>query len=181
VQRANFREMPRLIDHAKALGVDAISFLAADVSSLAFGRSGSRSPSPTASLALSPDEVAEFGDIVERTIAVYRADFESGFVAETPERLRRLPRYYAALAGHGPFPPVQCNAPWVSVVVEANGDVRPCFFHPAVGNVQRTPLDRLVKRSLPAFRAGLDVATDDTCARCVCTLNAGWRNTPWTS
>ena len=43
--------------------------------------------------------------------------------------LRRLPRYYAALRGDEPFPHVSCNAPWVSVVVEANGSVRPCFFH----------------------------------------------------
>ncbi len=43
LHRANFRELPRLIDHAKAIGVDGISFLAADVSSSAFGRS----PSPT--------------------------------------------------------------------------------------------------------------------------------------
>ncbi|MCU1382149.1 MAG: radical protein, partial [Acidobacteria bacterium] len=35
---ANFRELPRLIDYATALGLDGISFLPADVSSLGFGR-----------------------------------------------------------------------------------------------------------------------------------------------
>jgi Fe-coproporphyrin III synthase len=200
IHRANFRELPRLIDHAKMLGIDGISFLAADLSSTAFGRGfddpsarrpGSEpgaselrrpfDPGRFSNLALSPDEASEFADIVERTIAVYRAELESGFVAETPERLRRLPRYYRALTGNGPLPAVQCNAPWVSVVLEANGAVRPCFFHPPVGNIRRTPFEYLLKRSLPAFRAGLDVSTDPTCARCVCTLNAGWRNAPWAS
>jgi len=176
LHRANFRELPRLIDHARNLGVERISFLPADVSSYAFGRD--RLPDPAA-LALDRVEVAEFADIVERTIVAYRPDFESRFVAESPDKLRRLPRYYAALLGDGSFPPVSCNAPWVSVVVEANGAVRPCFFHEPVGNVRRGPLDAIVRRNLRAFRATLDVGTDGTCARCVCSLNAGWRNAPW--
>jgi Fe-coproporphyrin III synthase len=191
LHRANFRELPRLIEHAKAIGLDGISFLAADVSSSAFGRSpaeGIARPSTgagravgTPSLALTPDEVAEFRAIVERTVAIYESDFESGFVAESPAKLRRLPQYYAALGGDGPFPPVRCNAPWVSVVLEADGAVRPCFFHPAVGNIRRTPLADLVTRNLRAFRSTLDMASDPTCSRCVCSLNAGWKRTPWTS
>jgi len=202
LHRANFRELPRLIEHAKAIGLDGISFLAADVSSGAFGRAPSGVSPPvasgfsrtsgsskgghhvggeTASLALTPDEVSEFRAIVERTVALYEPDFESGFVAESPAKLRRLPQYYAALGGDGPFPPVRCNAPWVSVVLEADGAVRPCFFHPAVGNIRHAPLADLVTRNLRAFRSTLDVDSDPTCARCVCSLNAGWRRTPWTS
>jgi MoaA/NifB/PqqE/SkfB family radical SAM enzyme len=187
LHRANFRELPRIIEHAKAIGVDGISFLAADTSSTAFGRSGfaaaarpSASASP-ASLALSRDEAAEFAALVERTVAVYEQDFESGFVSESPAKLRRLPQYYAALQGDGAFPPVSCNAPWVSVVIEADGAVRPCFFHPPVGNLRTTPLADLVTRNLRAFRSTLDVAANPTCARCVCTLNAGMRNAPWLS
>ena len=192
LHRANFRELPRLIEHAKSLGVDGISFLAADLSSTAFGRkqsgsaaslrSGTSAPRAGAnapSLALNRDEVAEFTVLVERTLAVYRADFESGFVAESAAKLRRLPQYYAALGGDGPFPPVRCNAPWVSVVLEADGAVRPCFFHPAVGNIRDTPLADLVTRNLRTFRATLNVHSDPTCARCVCTLNAGLKNAPW--
>jgi len=181
LHRANFRELPRLVDYARTCGADSISFLAADVSSTAFGRdrAAATNARPGALLTLSQAEAAEFAEVVERTISVYRRDFESGFVAESPDKLRRLPQYYAALAGSRSFPPVQCNAPWVSVVLEANGSVRPCFFHPPVGNIRRTPFDRLVTRDLPAFRARLDVGADATCARCVCTLNVGWRNAPW--
>jgi Fe-coproporphyrin III synthase len=178
LHRANFRELPRLIDYAKAIGLDGVSFLPADVSSLGFGR-GTK-PDPSA-LALSSAEVEEFRQTVERTIAVYAADFESGFVAESPDRLRRLPHYYAALAGDEPFPMVSCNAPWVSVVIEANGSVRPCFFHEAVGTIRRAPLGRIVAENLRTFRQSFDVRANPVCARCVCSLNTSWRSAPWAS
>jgi MoaA/NifB/PqqE/SkfB family radical SAM enzyme len=176
LHRANFRELPRLVAHARTLGLDGISFLPADVSSRAFGRD--RAPD-AASLALGPEEIPEFEAVVERTIVDRQDDFAAGFVRESPARLRRLPRYYAALAGLGPFPDVRCNAPWVSVVIEANGAVRPCYFHDPIGNVRETPLAELVSRHLPAFRRGLDMARDPTCTRCVCSLKTGWRHAPW--
>ena len=176
LHRANFRELPRLIEYAMTVRVDGISFLPADVSSMAFGRD--RRPDPDA-LALTAGEVDELRHIVDRTIAIYQDAFASRFVLESPDKLRRLPEYYAALLGRGPFPPVRCNTPWVSVVVEANGAVRPCFFHDPVGNIRLTPFETIVRRNLPAFRASLDVATDPTCTRCVCALKTTWRNAPW--
>jgi MoaA/NifB/PqqE/SkfB family radical SAM enzyme len=178
LHRANFRELPRLIDHARSLGLDRISFLPADISSLGFGRAATPEG---AALALDADEVDEFEAIVERTIQVYAVDFESGFVAEQPDTLRRLPRYYAALRGDEPFPRVACNAPWVSVVVEANGSVRPCFFHGSIGNVRQTPIASIVSRNLRAFRESLDIGADPVCTRCVCSLKTSWRRAPWAS
>ena len=178
LHRANFRELPRLIDHAKSLGLDRISFLPADLSSLAFGRD--RVPDHD-SLALNAEEIDEFESIVERTIRICADDFASGFVAESPDKLRRLPRYYAALNGTEPFPAVSCNAPWVSVVVEANGAVRPCFFHGSIGNVRQAPLATIVARNLRAFRESLDVGANPVCVRCVCSLKVSWRSAPWAS
>jgi MoaA/NifB/PqqE/SkfB family radical SAM enzyme len=177
LHRANFRELPRLIDHARAIGLDAISFLPADVSSRAFGRD--RVPD-AGTLALHADEITEFSAIVERTVAAYAPDFASGFVAESPDKLRRLPQYYAALRGEVPFPAVSCTAPWVSVVVEANGGVRPCFFHDAIGNIRDTPLERIIGDNLRQFRDRLDVGANPVCVRCVCSLNTSWRSAPWT-
>src|ERR1700680_1834035 len=97
-------------------------------------------PPDAGCLALDPAEIAEFESLVEQTIEEHRGDFESGFVTDSPDKLRRLPQYYAALAGRAPFPPVACNAPWMSVVIEADGAVRPCFFHEAVGNIRRAPV-----------------------------------------
>ncbi|HET6960519.1 MAG TPA: radical SAM protein [Vicinamibacterales bacterium] len=178
LHKANFRELPRLIDHAKALGLDRISFLPADVSSLGFGRNVVPERAP---LALDEDEIDDFEAIVERTISVYARDFDSGFVAESPDRLRRLPRYYAALRGDAPFPRVSCNAPWVSVVVEANGSVRPCFFHGSIGNLREAPLAAIVGRDLRAFRESFNVGADPVCVRCVCSLKTSWRSAPWAS
>jgi Fe-coproporphyrin III synthase len=176
LHRLNFRELPRLVDHARAMSLDGISFLPADVSSRAFGR---ERPPREPGLALNEAEVEEFEALIEATIAARGDDFESGFIAESPAKLRRLPQYYAALTGDRAFPPVACNAPYMSVVVEADGSVRPCFFHEPVGNVRYAPLRAIVTRNLPAFRRSLDVASNPVCARCVCSMKTGWRHAPW--
>ena len=176
VHRLNFRELPKLIDHARAMALDGISFLPADISSSAFGRDRRADLSR---LALDAGEIAELQDVIEQTIDSRKEDFESGFVAESPDKLRRLAHYYAALSGSRAFPAVACNAPYVSVVVEADGAVRPCFFHEPVGNVRRRPLGSIVEQNLSAFRASLDFASNPVCARCVCAIKTGWRSAPW--
>jgi MoaA/NifB/PqqE/SkfB family radical SAM enzyme len=176
LHRWNFRELPHLISHAKAMALDGISFLPADVFSSAFGR---EFPARLDTLALDPDETSEFRELVEETIRSHHDDFTSGFVAESPEKLRRLPQYYAALRGRGQFPAVSCNAPYMSAVIEADGAVRPCFFHQTVGSVRRESLSAIVKRNLPAFRESLTIASNPVCTRCVCSMKTGWRNAPW--
>jgi MoaA/NifB/PqqE/SkfB family radical SAM enzyme len=176
LHRLNFRELPALIDHAKAMALDGISFLAADVSTLAFGR---ERPDRIQALTLSRAEVAEFRDRIEETIDSHADDFASGFVAESPDRLRRLAQYYGALAGYAPFPAVSCNAPYVSVVIEADGIVRPCFFHQMIGSIRQESLAAIVQRNLPAFRETLNVSRNPVCARCVCSLKTSWKQAPW--
>jgi MoaA/NifB/PqqE/SkfB family radical SAM enzyme len=178
LHRENFRQMPDLIDHARRIGLDGISFLAADVSSpSAFGRHGSG----VQPIGLDRDEAAEFESVIERTIQTHPWEFTNGFVAESPDKLRRLARHYAAVNGDAPFPRVACNAPWVSVVIEADGSVRPCFFHDVIGNVRKAPLETIVRRDLPAFRRSLRVGANPVCERCVCSLKTGWRDAPWLS
>jgi len=182
LHRLNFRELPRLVDHAKSLALDGISFLPADMSSAGFGRAMMSDGTPRsdlARLALDRDEVRELEATIEHTIARYAGDFASGFIAESPDKLRRLPRYYAAAGGDEPFPRVSCNAPWVSVVVEANGSVRPCFFQGSIGNIRQAPLGTIVTENLRTFRESLDVGADPVCVRCVCSLKTSWRSAPW--
>jgi MoaA/NifB/PqqE/SkfB family radical SAM enzyme len=179
LHRENFRELPALIDHAKRIGLDGISFLAADVSSAsAFGR---RAASDVQAIGLDRDDIREFEAVIERAIQTHRRDFADGFVAESPEKLRRLPWHYAAVNGDAPFPDVTCNAPWVSVVIEADGSVRPCFFHEVIGSVRKTPLGTIVTRDLSSFRRSLRVGANAVCERCVCSLKTGWRQAPWLS
>ena len=113
---------------------------------------------------------------MERLISDCAADFASGFIAESPEKLRRLPRYYRAIDGDGAFPETVCNAPWVSTVVEADGTVRPCFFHHALGNLHEQPLEAILNSADAIdFRRRLDVRRDPICRKCVCTLQLGAR------
>jgi Fe-coproporphyrin III synthase len=177
LHRLNFRELPRLIEHAKAMSLDGISFLPADVSSQAFGRHGH--PDAGHDLALTAADVADFSDVIESTIAERADDFASHFVAESPDKLRRLPQYYAALAGYGPFPQVSCNAPEVSVVIEADGAVRPCFFHRTLGSIREEPLAAIVRDHLPAFRREWAAGANPICTKCVCAIRTTWRSAPW--
>lgn len=177
LHRHNFRELPALIDKARAMGLAQISFLAADVTSEAFGRA--RHPGSTRGLLLNEDEVREFAAVVEETLRTHADAFATRFVAESPDKLRRLPRYYGAQLGLNEFPPVACNAPWVSAVVEADGTVRPCYFHRPLGNIRDKPLAALLHDDLRDFREGLDVSSNAVCERCVCTLKVGLRTRLW--
>lgn len=179
LHRHNFRELPYLIDKAKQIGLDQISFLAADVTSEAFGRTQMRSSSSKRGLLLEEQEVQEFAGIVEETLRSHQSDFVNHFVAETPEKLRRLPKYYGAQLGLNPFPPVSCDAPWVSAVVEADGTVRPCYFHHSIGNIREKPLCEILGVDLRVFRSKLDVSRNAVCERCVCTLKVGLRSQLW--
>ena len=177
VQRRNFFDLPNVVDTARQLSLDQISFLAADVSSEAFNRPRPWDAERIDDVALSPAETAEFERIVEQVIKDQANSFTSRFIAESPEKLRRLPRYYRALNREGDFPRTICNAPWVSAVIEADGVVRPCFFHPALGNIHERPLEAILNSDeAVAFRRQLDVERDPICRKCVCTLQLGPRS-----
>jgi MoaA/NifB/PqqE/SkfB family radical SAM enzyme len=174
VQRANFHALRATVAAAHELGLDRISFLAADVSSEAFNRPDGWDGERTAQVALDEADLplleAEL-DALQRECA---ADFASGFIAEPPIKLRRrLHQYYAALHGQGDFFPNTCNAPWVSSVIEADGTVRPCFFQPPLGNIyQSESLTALLNSpEALAWRQGLDTRRDAICRKCVCTLS----------
>ena len=151
--------------------------MAVDVSSTAFNRPQPWGEPRASEVALDRQETAEFAALVEDTIQRYAADFETRFISENPEKLRTLPRYYAALNGSGEFPTRVCNAPWVSSVVEADGTVRPCFFHRSLGNIHEQSLEEILNSpDAIAFRRGLNVKTDPICETCVCTLSLGRRS-----
>jgi Fe-coproporphyrin III synthase len=179
LHRHNFRLLPDIVDKARELGLDQISFLAADVTSEAFGRMTMRTEDSTRGLLLNEEEAEEFGKIVERTIQSHQRDFTTRFIAESPDKLRRLPLYYAAHLGGGRFPPISCNAPWVSIVIEADGTVRPCYFHRPVGNVRDKPLKVILEHEMQEFREGLDVSKNPVCSKCVCTMKVRMRTKLW--
>jgi MoaA/NifB/PqqE/SkfB family radical SAM enzyme len=178
LQRHNFRDLPNIVQAAHEIGLNRVSFMSVDVSSTAFNRPEPWQEPRVAEVALDRAETAEFDGIVEDTIQRFAADFDSKFISESPDKLRRLPRYYAALNGLSEFPTTVCNAPWVSSVVEADGTVRPCFFHAPFGNVHDNSLEDILNSpSAVEFRRTLDVNENPICKTCVCTLSMG-RRTP---
>ncbi|HKH46528.1 MAG TPA: radical SAM protein [Thermoanaerobaculia bacterium] len=173
VQRENFQELRATVRAARELGLDRISFLAADVTSEAFNRPGGWDVEQAAAVALTAEELPLLAAEIDALEHEHAADFADGFIAESPEKLRRrLLQHFAALLGQGDFAPVECNAPWVSAVVEADGMVRPCFFQPALGNLRTAGSLGAVLNSpeAVAWRQGLDMARNEICRRCVCSL-----------
>ncbi|MBI4818063.1 MAG: radical SAM protein [Deltaproteobacteria bacterium] len=176
VQRLNHHLLEATIDAARSLGLDAISFLAFDGTSDAFARTpGLAAETPSADqLTPTPEESRSLLRLIGHLEASRPELFASRFVTESPDKLRRIPRLFLALHGLGEFPQPRCNAPWVSAVVEANGDVRPCFFHRPIGSLTKGSLTEVLSSPRAvAFRRRLDVATDPTCRRCVCSLELG--------
>ena len=172
IHRLNFREWPVIIDSAKEIGFNQISFLPADVSSHAFNREVLWSDNRQYEILLAENDLEELKNIMETIIKKYAPDFTHRFIAESPDKLQKIYNYYAAFYGLNPFPYKKCNAPWVSTVVEADGTVRPCFFHPPLGNIREQPLDSILNSDESIrFRKELDINKNNTCVKCVCYLN----------
>ncbi len=172
VQRDNFRSLRKFVQLAHELRVQEISFLAADVANRhAFGRDEKFS----ANVALGADDLP----VLERTIRAMANecadDFESGFIAENPGKLRRIWQYYSAVCGHGTYPSVHCNAPEFSAVVEAQGRIRPCFFIPGPQDSDATPGVKAMLNSSNMTRLRTDIRAGHRteCSTCVC---SAWRD-----
>jgi len=172
IHKLNFKYWPGIINCAKEIGLDEISFLPADVSSHAFNREVLWTDERQHEILPDSTDVEELRNVIELIVSEYGDDITEHFIAESPEKLRKIYAYYAAFYGLTSFPYKKCNAPWVSTVVEADGTVRPCFFHPPMGNIRNNSLENIVnsKQSI-RFRKELDMDKDETCIKCVCYLN----------
>ncbi len=176
VQRRNAGSLVATVQASRSLGLDHISFLAADVTSKGdgvFNRDGQDRPE-ILDLALRPEDLETLANELSRLERDHTGDFRSGFLAESPQKLwSTLYVHFRAVLGLDRFPARTCNAPWVSAVVESDGTVRPCFFHKPIGNVFASGSLEAVLYSPPArhFRETLDIASDPTCQACVCSLN----------
>lgn len=171
IHRINFRNWPNIIAAAKAMGIDQISFLPADVSSHAFNRQTAWAEPRQHEVMLSEQELPELQQVVNQILG-NTVDFESRYIAESPAKIQDIYSYYAAFYQLNPFPFKKCNAPWVSTVIEADGSVRPCFFHDTIGNIHENSLTEILNADKAIdFRRTLDMGTNATCVKCVCTLN----------
>lgn len=172
VQKSNYRELPEFVRLARDLGVNQVSFLAVDVGNPhAFGRDSAFG----LGLALAPEDLEVFDDLLDSMEQEFATEFSTGFIAEAPTKLRRMRRYFAALLGLGDFPEVRCNAPEFSAVIGVHGRVSPCFFipGPATAVAGADPAAALDSAPMQALRADIRAGQRAECARCVCSL---WRD-----
>ena len=163
VQRENAAWLSDTVAAAHNLQLDSISFLAADLTSQAFNRQPGSAPDLVPDLAILRDQIERIVDAGEC----------GAFVLESAAKLRRIVNHFECANGGGQTTSPVCNAPWVSSVMEADGTVRPCFFHQAIGRVttDHNLFDVINGPVATWFRATLDVATNPVCRRCVCSLN----------
>jgi Fe-coproporphyrin III synthase len=171
VQRANFRQLPRFVAMAKELGARQVSFLAVDVANPhAFGRTDDF----VSDLALQPQDLRQLGQILDSLERDHQEDFRSGFIAESPSKLRRLHQYFAAIHGQAAYPPVRCNAPEFSAVIGASGRVQPCFFISETGTQLDGDFSSVLNSSaMSALRTAIRDGRRAECKTCVCSM---WRD-----
>jgi MoaA/NifB/PqqE/SkfB family radical SAM enzyme len=157
----NLGEFEAIPPAARNAGFDHVSFLPLDASSDAFGGD------PGARRALIPGAgaVDAFEAAVGRLAAA--GAFDDGFILETPRKLARIARHLRASAGAAGFERPACDAPWWSSVVEADGRVRPCFFHAPLGHVAE---GLAALRGSPRYGEALRAIAgpNPICERCVC-------------
>jgi len=172
VQKANHLYLQDTVGGAKALGLDGISFLAVDVTSEAFNRPLLWPTTKQQVVTLSPEEAYVLEQEIEAVIVNCEEEIRSGYIAESPSKLRKIAAQFRAYLGQVQHQSPRCNAPWVSAVIEADGAVRPCFFHRSMGNIHKSSLEEIINgEAARSFRNNLDIAKDPICQRCVCSLN----------
>jgi Fe-coproporphyrin III synthase len=162
----NLAELAAIVALARRLRFDHVSFLPLDAASAAFGGH------PERRAALVPG--AEAVEAFRRAVDALEAEgaLADGFVLESADKLRRLGRHLDASAGRAAFERPACDAPWWSSVVEADGRLRPCFFHEPVGDARQ---GLRATRGSPAYGAALARIrrANATCDRCVCPKRRG--------
>jgi Fe-coproporphyrin III synthase len=179
LQRGNFRQLPQFVELARELGAQRVSFLAVDVANPhAFGRTDDF----VSDLALRPEDLPAFDAILDAMQRDRLEDFRSDFIAESPQKLRRIGQYFAAIHGLAPYPPVRCNAPEFSAVIGATGQVQPCFFiqGPSSARLVGGPsdfdygLEQVLHRAdMTDLRSAIRDGARSECKTCVCSM---WRD-----
>jgi MoaA/NifB/PqqE/SkfB family radical SAM enzyme len=169
IQKNNFRELNDIIGLGANLDINRVSFLPVDVYSEAFGREHTNMQFNDNSLLLNKDEIGELREIIDNIDKKY---FETHFVSEPYTKLLSYADYFSSALYGSNFPPVYCNAPMMSTVITAAGDVLPCFFLPKLGNIREKPLmDILNGNEAITTRKRVRAFEPERCKTCVCSLN----------
>jgi Fe-coproporphyrin III synthase len=171
VSRQNYQALWQSVETAQDLGVDKISFLPIDLSTLAFNRTQGRLLETTNALSLSMAQIESLEAQIREIEHRYPDLIELGFVAQSPKALRQgLTGYFRAVA-KGEFDGQGCSVPQTSAVVSFDGSVYPCFFiQQSYGRIgEGATFDEILNSPQAlAIREGLKPEVNPVCQRCVC-------------
>ncbi len=159
LQRDNVGRLPELVESARSLGFDKISFLPVDLTTEAFGRNHEDHSVVADRIQPRTEDLEAMRSGIE-TLA--RSDAVP-FIESGLRKLETIHHYFRALVDHTRKPRVRCNAPWVSAVIETTGRMRGCFFQPVIGDYKNINGGEAL-----AFRRSLRVSENPTCQSCVC-------------
>jgi Fe-coproporphyrin III synthase len=137
LQKGNIRHLAEFIGFAKGLGVYSVSVRPLDAYSDGFGSEYGQLPARHGLLP-SEDDLAGFPKVLERVQGNFSADLASRFINPDIGGLLKMRDYFLAKTIDS-FPNTRCPAPFSSCVIEANGDVKACFFSEPFGSVHRMP------------------------------------------
>ena len=130
VQRLNHAQLRATVAAAHAIDLTGISFLAADLTSDAFNRAGTTLADRQSRTSLTAEQLPALEAEIELIVRTGECSTGEcgGFVAESPQKLRKIVRHFRAHLDYAePVAPV-CNAPWVSVFSRPTGWYGLAFF-----------------------------------------------------
>ena len=172
LQRDNYRELLQFVQIAHELAVSQVSFLPVDVAN---PHAFARVDGAVADVALHPEDLPVFERLLCSLEREHAEDFESGLIAESPQKLRRIHQYFGAVNRLNAYPPVRCNAPEFSAVIDSHARLHPCFFIPGTADAQvRDDLGRALNgEGMQGLRETIRAGQRRECSTCVCSL---WRD-----
>src|SRR5258705_9747547 len=94
VQKANHRHLRQTVDAARALGLDSISFLAADLTSEAFNRPLLWPGEKQSEIGLNLKEVSALEEEIEQMILQYEATINHMYIVEPAAKLPKIARRF---------------------------------------------------------------------------------------
>lgn len=167
VQKANYQEIPRIVEYAQGLGMSGIYFSPADMSAGGFGWSQAPDASQLREVLPGEDDLVQLRRVLE-TAASHPALHRRKFIIDSPRRLVYIHNYYAAGLAKTRARRSYCSLPWLSAVVTAEGEVRPCHFLGGLGNIRKESLIRIAdSKTARDFRKGLKAKGNARCGQCV--------------
>jgi len=167
IQRSNYLDLPAIVKKAKDMGMDHISFSAADVNYAAFGRDNKVEREAARNILLDENDLIRFKTVITGLKKAGPEFFSSRFIIEGFKVFLNIHSYYGAMAGKSNFPAVCCNLPWLYAVIDADGNLRPCCLHKGIGNIRQESFEKIVTSAvMTEFRKKLKKQKDSMCSHC---------------